>query len=118
MATYKDYSVSRSIGRGSAYYTGVACSSAGSSASDLIDIRQFAWGCVFTSTDGTATLLTLCSAGSTADYANAAYDNVNVAITVTIAGGRAVQLPDAAFAFPYIAFTVDTTTDVSLFLKG
>jgi hypothetical protein len=118
MSSFVDFSLGRSIGRGYAYYTGVACSSAGSSASDLLDVRQFAGGSVYLSTAGTATSLTLCGAGSTADYATAYYDANNAAVTLTISAGTWRQLPESFFGLPFCKFTVDTTTDISVFLKG
>jgi len=83
-----------------------------------IDVRNYAGGSVHVPHGSSLTTLTFYSLHAAGGTMVAAYDNANVAVTLTVSADRVVQLPDAIFGFPFIKMVGNADGEVSLFLKG
>lgn len=68
----------------------------------VITYKNYAGGAVIIPSGSSITSLTYYGAGDYSGTFTAIYDSAGVAVTQTVAGGRAYPIPDACFPYPYL----------------
>jgi hypothetical protein len=81
-----------------------------------IDVRRFAGGSITVSSG--ITTLTLYAGHETGDTFLPYYDKENVAVTLTVASTRIVQLPATIYDLAFVKLVANTSGTINLTLKS
>lgn len=108
------------IGRAYRHLSSVSLTSGALGVSgNTLDMRNFAGGIITGSSTAAATTLTFFhSAASSTGPFRALYDADGVAVTLTVAAGRATALPTAVFGCAWLRILADTAGTFQVVLKG